>query len=306
MKKVRFDCVGFGVCPVDYICLVKKYPGLEEKLSAVGSLRQGGGPVATALCALGRWGAGTAIISSVGVDPDGRFVRSDFIRHNVNTLNLRMEREKATPRAFLWVETSTGRRTVALDESSSPAPRARDYVLKHLPDCRVFHTDGRYPEAALKLMKHYRRRGAAVVMDAGSPRADMESLISNTDHFVASDNFVRKYFGARTGPEKACAGLLKMGPEAVVITLGGEGCVGADRSGVFKLKGLRKKNFVVDTNGAGDVFHAGYIYGLLKGMPVAQCAEFGNAAAFLKCGSPGGRTGIPSVKQVFDMIPSSD
>ncbi len=46
----------------------------------------------------------------------------------------------------------------------------------------------------------------------------------------------------------------------------------------------------VDTTGAGDVFHAGYIYGLLKGWTIEKTVEFASAFAALKCLKTGGRT----------------
>jgi len=55
---------------------------------------------------------------------------------------------------------------------------------------------------------------------------------------------------------------------------------------------------VVDTTGAGDVFHGGYIYGLLQGWDIKKVVRFASAFAALKCRKPGGRSGIPSLTEV--------
>lgn len=51
---------------------------------------------------------------------------------------------------------------------------------------------------------------------------------------------------------------------------------------------------VLDTTGAGDVFHGGYIYALCQDMDARQAAQFASAVSAIKCTSPGGRSGIPT------------
>jgi sugar/nucleoside kinase (ribokinase family) len=62
---------------------------------------------------------------------------------------------------------------------------------------------------------------------------------------------------------------------------------------------------VVDTTGAGDVFHAGFIYGLLQNWEVQEILRFANAVAVLKCRDLGGRKGIPTLEEVQRFVNSS-
>jgi len=55
---------------------------------------------------------------------------------------------------------------------------------------------------------------------------------------------------------------------------------------------------VVDTLGAGDVFHGAYALALAEGRAVADAARFANAAAAIKCTRASGRRGIPSRAEV--------
>jgi sulfofructose kinase len=55
---------------------------------------------------------------------------------------------------------------------------------------------------------------------------------------------------------------------------------------------------VVDTTGAGDIFHAGFLYGLLEGWPVQRQLEFACAAAALNCTGIGARGGIQPVEHI--------
>jgi len=61
---------------------------------------------------------------------------------------------------------------------------------------------------------------------------------------------------------------------------------------------------VVDTTGAGDVFHGAYIAAMLKGMDVKQSCRYASAASAVKCTRLGGRAGIPTHEQVLEFLSS--
>jgi sugar/nucleoside kinase (ribokinase family) len=87
------------------------------------------------------------------------------------------------------------------------------------------------------------------------------------------------------------------------VTAGVEGAYfqtgeGSFHQGAFKVD-------VVDTTGAGDAFHGGYAYAMLRGWPVRQSAEFAAAVAAIKCTKLGGRTGLPTLAQVQEFIRAS-
>jgi sulfofructose kinase len=55
---------------------------------------------------------------------------------------------------------------------------------------------------------------------------------------------------------------------------------------------------VVDTTGAGDVFHGAFLYGLLQSWEAGDILLFANAVSALKCTRLSGRAGIPRVAEV--------
>ena len=57
-----------------------------------------------------------------------------------------------------------------------------------------------------------------------------------------------------------------------------------------------------DTTGAGDAFHAGFIYGLLSGFSIEETLRFANAVAGLKCRAVGARTALPTLEEVRDLL----
>jgi sulfofructose kinase len=63
---------------------------------------------------------------------------------------------------------------------------------------------------------------------------------------------------------------------------------------------------VVDTTGAGDIFHAGFIYGLLRNWPLDRQLDFSCAAAAINCMATGARGGIRSVEEIEKLMVSAD
>ncbi len=86
------------------------------------------------------------------------------------------------------------------------------------------------------------------------------------------------------------------GSKAATITLGNKGSITLAGDEIFRTPAFNVE--VVDTTGAGDVFHGGYIYGLLQGRDIKDVVRFASAFAALKCRRLGGRAGIPGLKEV--------
>ena len=297
-----YDCIGLGFCVVDYQCLLERFPAIDDKTVALKYIHQGGAPVVTALVALGKWKRNVAMIGIAGDDDEGRFITNEMASYGVDTTHMILTKKTETKKAFVWIDMSKGTRTMVLGrERVIPLP-ASAASKKNLPFCRVLHTDGNEAPVALKAMQLVRERGGETVIDLGRPREHMDELFTHTDHFIASHTFVRKFFGEQAKPEDAVWKILERGPKVALITLGEKGCIGATAEGEFRSPGYKGKGSIVDTTGAGDVFHGGYIHGLLNGWPPEKCSEFANAAAFLSCGSIGARAGIPSLRQVMSLI----
>jgi sugar/nucleoside kinase (ribokinase family) len=69
---------------------------------------------------------------------------------------------------------------------------------------------------------------------------------------------------------------------------------------ILYVKGFKVNT--VDTTGAGDVFHAGFIYGLLQNWELINILRFANAVAALKCRDLGGRKGIPTLEEAYELL----
>jgi sulfofructose kinase len=128
-------------------------------------------------------------------------------------------------------------------------------------------------------------------------------LVRQIDVLIASARFATPLVGEDSPAEKALEALSRFGPKQIVVTRGSKGSVGWNRGKIVS-QGAFPVN-VVDTTGAGDVYHGAYIYGLLKGWDMKTCMRFASATSALKCRVIGARAGIPTLDAVLSLLETS-
>jgi len=295
------DIVMLGFCGWDYLAIVPRIP-IDDKVQLIESLEQGGGPAATAAVTAARLGARTAFLGKVGDDPRGGNIVAELRREGVDVSGLLVEEGATSSTAFCWIEQNTGKRSIAWQKGS-----ARDLTPKEVPldlvrGAKVLHLDGHQAEGASAAAEEARHAGVTVSLDAGSYSPRMDGLMKRCQVVIASEVFARDLIG-RDDPEAAVRQIARCGAEVAVITRGARGCICLTADGL-----LRKQAFpveVVDTTGAGDVFHGAFCVALAEGWPVERALDFAGATAALKCLRLGGRTGIPRRDTVMEFLRKS-
>jgi sulfofructose kinase len=296
---IEFDCIGMGVGALDYLCLLDRLPKLDEKTETKETSLQGGGPVPTALATLGKSGVKVGYLGKVGNDVEGEKVIAELKKFKVNTNYVFKDSKIQTPKAFIWIEKKTGKRTVVLNKANYENLTTGELSFVNKLKTKYLLIDGRDIEANLFLCKWAKRKGAEIILDVGSQRNKIERLFPLVDYLVASKNFAFPYTKLKN-PYSAGKRLLKFGFKAVIITLGEKGAFFINQEISFYQPGFKVK--VVDTTGAGDVFHGAFIYGLLQNWSFKKILEFSCGCAALKCRKIGGRAGIPSLNQVNEFL----
>jgi sugar/nucleoside kinase (ribokinase family) len=283
--------------PLDLLFEIDDYPSAGGKRDATALTVQGGGPVPNVLVGLQRLGHSTALITAVADDLAGRIGVEEVEREGVVT---RFIVRKATGRSLMaggFVERGSGRRTIVLYREIHVRPR--DVVTSKLPLPRIVHLDGRDLKACIKLAQWGRSKGATICFDIGSTRNDISPILPMVDHLIVADAFALPFTGVRTA-RRALLRLQDFCPGTVVVTEGTKGSLGCEDGQFVRQRAYRVHD--VDTTGAGDAFHTGYIYGLLHGYDLAARMRFGAATAALKCTKPGARAGAPTLRQVKNFL----
>jgi ribokinase len=291
MKRRSFDVFGLGQCCLDYVALVDNYPPPDTKCEFSKMVIQGGGPVATALVALSRWGVSCAFAGVAGDDRFSDTIKKSLEDEGVDTRGLLVRKGHDSQFAFIAAEPGVGRRTIFWRRPTGAAPHPDEVDCSMLREAKVFHTDGLFIDASLAAARVAREVGVAVVVDAGSLREGMLDLARSSDYFVASEKFARELVG-EDNPVEACRRMKELGPRVVGVTLGARGYVAS-----FDDRSIERPAYevdVVDTTGCGDVFHAGVTYGVVRGWDVEKSFGFAAWAAAMVSTQPGGRDGIPT------------
>ena len=298
---MRYDCLGLGVNAVDHLCILDPYPALDDKVDVKRSSLQGGGPVPTALVTLAKLGANVCYVGKVGDDPDGEFVRAELQKEGVDARYLLVDNRIRTSRASIWIDRRSGKRTVALDRDRKNRLKMTELEFMNSVRSRFVHLDAREVDINIVVARWARERRAQVCLDVGSLRDGVEKVFPLVDHLIVSSRFACG-FVKTFDSAKACRALMKKGFKTVVVTIGEEGCICGAKDTLFRSPGFPVK--VVDTTGAGDVFHGAFIFGLLWRWPLKKTARFANACAAMKCRKLGGRAGIPKLNEVEGFIDS--
>ena len=298
MSPQKFDAVGIGLNSVDQFCVVREHPKGNTKSGILEMAREGGGQAATAMAALARLGLRAAYIGAVGDDEAGAFSLESLKTEGVNVDGVVTQKGRASQFALIIVqqegdEEEKGSRTILWRREVSLAPE--DVCEEVVRAGRSLHLDGHHIEAEILAARWAREEGAPVFLDAERAPEGIESLIGLTDYLMAAEDFPALLTGVSDHHE-ALRLLHAMGPIVVGVTLGAHGALAYDGARFYESPGFHVD--VVDTTGAGDAFHGGFLYGVLRKMDLEDTLRFANAVAAMNCTALGGRAALPRLNEV--------
>jgi sulfofructose kinase len=301
MDDEKLQVVGIGTAALDYLGMVDKMPQFND-LEAVYPQRwmiTGGGPVATALVTLARLGVATGYIGMLGDDMVGHSIRGYLMREGVDISRVIHNPEVRSPTAVVLVETGTGKRAFLSFRDDMLVFPLTEFDYDLIRSARFLHLDGRHYDLAVPAAQEAKNAGVQICLDAY--RLDQQTLkwVNLTDVLIAAETFPTKYTGERD-LFKASNMILKQGPKIVVTTLSERGCIVVTGNNQMHIPGFNVE--VVDTTGAGDVFHGAFLYGLLQDWDIHRIARFANAAGALKCQRFAGWAGIPTLAEVEKLL----
>jgi ribokinase len=290
--KRRPHITAVGYCGMDTLCVVPHIP-LDDKVEIIESLVQGGGPAVTALVAMARLGAATEFCGVVGDDERGAQILRGLADEGVGTRGVKIRRKAESPAGFCWIDRQTGKRSIAWTRGNARPLSPRELDRSLIRDSAALHLDGHQTQAALAAAKTARRHGVAVSIDAGTVVPGINDLLALCDIVIASEPFAARYTG-EASPEAAARRLFAPGRRFAGVTLGKRGALGFDGTRVLRCPPFDVPE-VIDTTGAGDVYHGAFVFAFTQGHPWDACMRFASIVAALKCTRLGGRTGIPDL-----------
>ena len=294
----RIDLVGVGLNAIDTLIPLPHYPELGSKVEFHSANILPGGQVASAVIACQQWGMRTRYIGKVGEDRFADIHRAEFAKTGVEA-HLFTAQGCASQQAFILVD-DTGERTVLWKRDNNLTLRPEELKQEWIVDARALHVDGHDTAAAIQAATWARASGVPVIADLDEVYPGVQGLLGSVDYLITS----RDIPGRLTGEANLRAALqalqTRYGCRLTAATLGHEGVIAWNGSQFHYAAAFCVES--VDTTGAGDIFHAGFIYGLLHGWPLARQLDFACAAAALNCKAIGARGGIQGVQAIENLI----
>ena len=294
----KVDVVGVGLNATDTLIPLQTYPSRGSKTEYSHSSVRPGGQVATTVVACQTWGLRTRYVGKLGDDDAARLHREAFARAGVET-QITTVPGGVSPQSLILVDAS-GERTILCrrDERMilQPSDLKRDWIV----NARALHVDGFETAAATVAAQWAREAGIPVIADLDEPYPGVESLLENIDYLIVSRDFPTRIMDEPDLERALCRMKDRYGARLTAATLGRDGVLAWDGNQFHYSPAYCVP--VVDTTGAGDIFHAGFIYGLLQAWPLQQQLDFACAAAAINCTASGARGGIHPVAAIQNLI----
>jgi len=257
-----------------------------------------GGQTATVTAACAALGLRSGYLGAFGSDEHGRLVRNALKSCGVD-LRGAIDCDAPNRGAVILVDPH-GTRTVFWHRSDRLRV-AFNELRPSAMEARVVHVDDDDPELALHAATVARAAGSVVTSDLEHVADCIEQLIASVSYPI----FEQKLPSLLTGeqdPERALRKLRRLNGGVLVMTLAEQGSVALDGDVFYAAPAFKVS--VVDGTGAGDVFRAGFIYGLLQKWTVPDMLRFANAAAACSCTRLGAIPSVPALGEIRSLLTS--
>jgi sugar/nucleoside kinase (ribokinase family) len=273
-----------GIIVADHVCNpISHVPEAGELVTTERMLLTIGGCAANAAVDLVKMGVRATVAGRVGGDIFGRVV-SELLRENgVDVSGLKVSAQAETSQTLIVNVVGQDRRFI--HSFGANAEFQASDLPEDLGKFKVLYVGGYLVMPSLRsneltqVFRQARQQGVKTILDVvvpgrGDHLANLTELLPHVDVFLPNNHEAELICG-ETDPVKQGEFFRRLGADTVVITMGGDGSVLVNkdmqlRAGIFSVP-------YVDGSGGGDAFDAGYICGLLQGLPAEGCLRLASA-----------------------------
>lgn len=264
-----------GLVTVDLIYLAEHPPQANEKIVAIDTTIAAGGPATNAAVAFSYLGSEGQIVAALGQNPMAQIVQLDLQEWGTRLIDLTPTRFDPPPVSSIVVTQSTGERAViSLNATKSQVTPPPD-LASLLEGVDVVLIDGHQMAVGAAIAQMAHDRQIPVVVDAGSWKPGFEGVLLWTDYVICSANFLPPQCQT---PDEVQPYVQQLGVPHVAITRG-SGAIVYHSAGEMGALGVPPV-VVVDTLGAGDIFHGAFCHFILETDFVQALGEASKVATW--------------------------
>jgi sulfofructose kinase len=288
------EAVFVGAATFDAIALVPRFPGPDQRVVADEVSYAGGGPAATSAVAAARLGVRSAFVGTVGDDANGRAVLDGLEAEGVDVSGVTVAPGVATAASVVIVDRQRGSRAIC----NRPAPRIDisrgSEAIANTPVVHVDHAGWASVHEARLI-----RDGQLLSVDAGNPIPNFDAR--SVGLYAPTVEALARLHGQGRTVEELLSIALAQGCDVVVATDGSRGSYALTSDGRSASAPAHSVD-VTSTLGAGDVFHGALVAAVVRGLPLGDQLAFANVTAALSCRGLDGRSRIPHLPEVLDVL----
>jgi sulfofructose kinase len=294
----KVDLVGVGLNATDTLVAVEEFPVSGSKVEYRDRAVMPGGQVASTCVACQTWGLSTRYVGKFGDDYGAQLHAQAFKSVGVETQIVTVHDALSLHNVILIDK--SGDRTVLCQRNENMVLHPGDLKREWIVNARVLHVDGRDTAAATQAAAWAREAGVPVTADLDDPYPGIDDLLVNVDYLLVNNDFSHRLMDEPNLERCLRRMQVLYGCRVTAATLGEHGVLAWDGKKLIHNAAYHVP--VVDTTGAGDIFRAGFIYGMLQEWPLEKQLDFSCGAAALNCMASGARGGIKTVAAVEELM----
>ncbi|MCC0176622.1 sugar kinase [Waterburya agarophytonicola K14] len=256
---MKYQGLFVGLTTLDCIYLSSYYLQPNQKIVAQDYLTAAGGPATNAAVAFSYFGNASKLLTVLGQHSLNNLIRGDLDRYEIEILDLIPQQSVSPPVSSIIVYAETGERSIiSINALKSQAKRSQipQNILKGI---HIILIDGHQIDASLALAKIAKDRQIPVVIDAGSWKPGLETVLREVDYAICSDNF---HPPECNNTKEVFDFLQTQGIKQIAITQGKQPIQYLEKGKIHTMPVPTIK--AIDTLGAGDIFHGAFCNYILQ------------------------------------------
>ena len=246
-----------------------------------------GGSACNTVVGVGKLGGAARFVGKCGTGEMGEFFKNDLKRQNVEPALLRSD---APTGRVLSIITPDAQRSMFTFLGASAEADPQDIEQESFANAAIVHIEGYLlfnPELILKVLQTAKSAGAGVSLDLASfnvvkeSREQLQHIVeSYVDILIANEDEALAYTGHED--EALAVQGLAADVEIAILKVGKRGSFIASGDQIVPIQ-PKTGAPVIDTTGAGDLWAAGFLYGLVNGYTLEHCGELGSTCGYEVC-----------------------
>lgn len=296
-----------GSVNMDVVARVSRHPAPGETIEGSDVAFFPGGKGGNQAIAAQRAGASTSLLACLGEDAFGDELHAFLKESGLDTSLIRRTNEAATGTALIFVDKQAQNSIAVIPGANARlTPAAAESVS--FSEAKICVAQFETPlETVLAAFQKAKEAGAQTLLNPSPSKRVPSEILAQTDFLVLNETELAQQSDLSSLPSSDAEAALKAAEAlragrnlTVIATLGANGLVFADATGVGRIEGIKVK--AVDTTGAGDCFTGALAAKLAENTPLREALRFANAAAALSVQKDGAAPSMPFAEDVLTAL----